>query len=342
MDFTELREAAHASVAPDAWNFYQGTADGNLDRDSRAWAQWDLIPRVMTGLTAIDTTVTLGGDTFASPIMLAPSAAHGAATADGERATHRAAEVAGMLVGYSFNATEDVESFAASATSPWWAQVYPTMDRAASDSFLRRCVSAGARAVVLTVDIPGILADTPFRRAPLAGRVIVRGNHSAFASIPGALVAETSYSPDEIGRTAGITGLPVWAKGIMTADDARRAIDAGAAGIIVSNHGRRQLAGVAPTASVLREIVLAVEGRAPVLVDGGIRSGTDVVRALALGASAVGIGRPVLWGLAAGGDAVLGSVLETLNDEVRVAMAGLGAATVADLVPEMVRAATAF
>ena len=125
----------------------------------------------------------------------------------------------------------------------------------------------------------------------------------------------------------------------MNPEDAVRALDAGAAGIIVSNHGRRQLGGVAPVARVLRRITEVVAGRAPVLVDGGIRSGADVVRAIALGASAVGIGRPVLWALAAGGQQQLEAVLMGLNEEVAIALAGLGAARIADVTPDMVRRA---
>lgn len=339
MDFTALQDAARAAVPADVWTYYQGTAEGAPDRDAQAWARWDLVPKVLTQLTTIDTTTTIGGEAFASPIMLSPSAGQGARDPEGDMATRRAAASAGVLMGYSFHATIDVERFAAAADAPWWAQAYVTKDRAISDDYLRRCVAGGASAIALTVDTPGTLADVPFRRIPLAGALAVRGNHAMGPDGPIRPVTETSLGPDEIARTAEVAGVPVWVKGVMTAADALRSLDAGAAGIIVSNHARRQLAGVAPTAAVLREVVEGVAGRAPVLVDGGVRSGADVVRALALGAAAVGIGRPVLWALAAGGQQALETVLAHLADEVRVAMAGIGAGRVADLVPDMVRPA---
>ncbi|WP_297343334.1 alpha-hydroxy acid oxidase [Amnibacterium sp.] len=340
MDFAPLRAAAQAAVPPDAWAFFQGTADGRADseRDARAWDQWDLVPRILTGLTTIDTSVELGGARFASPVTIAATAGHGACHDEGECLTIAAAANAGMLMTYSHNASIAVERFAASATSPWWAQIYVQRDRAVTADYLARCADAGAAAFVLTLDVPGTLADASFRRAPLVGPVAVRGNVGPTGGGAGAAV-ESCFTPDDVAAIVESSGLPVWAKGVMTPEDAIRALDAGAAGVVVSNHGRRQLSGVAPVADVLGGIADAVAGRAPVLVDGGIRSGADVVRALALGAAAVGIGRPVLWALAAGGQAQLEAVLQALNEEVAAAMAGLGAGRVADVMPGMVRRA---
>jgi len=340
MDFALLREAARAAMPSDAWAFYQGTADGRADaeRDALAWERWDLVPRVMTGLTSIDTSVELGGHRLASPITIAATAGHGGAHPDAELATAAAAGAAGVLMAYSHNATVAVEDFAAATTGPWWAQTYLQKDRAATDAYVARSVAAGASAVVLTVDVPGILADAAFRQQPVSGPVQVRGNVPVTGGGAG-LAAETAITPDDITRLVDVAGVPVWAKGVMTADDAIRALDAGAAGVIVSNHGRRQLHGVAPVAAVLGGIAEAVGGRAPIVVDGGIRSGADAVRALALGAAAVGIGRPVLWALAAGGRPGVEAMLTTLRQEVAVTLAGLGVARVADLEPGMVRLA---
>lgn len=342
MDFAKLRESARRNLPDDTWAYFSGTAAGDVDRDARAWENWDLVPRVLTGLTAIATSVDIGSQTFATPVMLAPTASQGAAHPDGEIATRRAAAAVGMLAGYSFHATVEVERFAAAADAPWWAQAYVMEERSISDSYLRRCATAGASAVVLTVDVPGSLADAPFRRLPMSAPVADRGNYPRDCHGRAMAVrTESCLTPSEITRTAEVSGLPVWAKGIMTAEDAHRALDAGAAGIFVSNHARRQVAGVAPTAMVLHDVVQGVGGRAPVIVDGGIRSGTDVVRALALGAVAAAVGRPVVWALAAGGQLGLEEVLRTLADEVRVTMAGLGTHSVADISRGMVRPASA-
>jgi 4-hydroxymandelate oxidase len=340
MDLDALRDAARAILPDDAWDFYQGTADGRADpeRDARAWDRLDLLPRVLTGLREIDTSVELGGHRLVSPITIAAMAGQGACQEDGELVTAAAAASTGTLMMYSQNATIPLERFAAAAAAPWWAQIYLQRDRAATDDYVARCRAVGASALVLTVDVPGLLADAEFRRRPLSGAVAIRGNVGAIGGGAGT-ATETTLTPDDLARLVGTAGLPVWAKGIMVPDDAVRALDAGAAGVIVSNHGRRQFHGVAPTATVLREVVEAVDGRAPVLVDGGIRSGADAVRALALGATAVGVGRPVLWALAAGGRPGLERLLTSLMEEVTVTLAGLGVGRIADLRPEMVRPA---
>ena len=333
----DIRRSARRVLPSETWDFIQGTADGRADpdRDARAWDEWELIPRVMTGLRAVDTTTRLGGQSFASPVMIAATAAQGACVEEAELATAAAAAATGVLMVYSQNATVPVERFGAAAESAWWAQVYLQRDRAASDDYIARCREAGASSLVLTVDVPGELADAEFRRVPVTGVLAIRGNTGPTGGGAG-VATESALRPDDLAAMVDSSGLPVWAKGIMAPDDALRALDAGAAGVIVSNHGRRQLAGVAPTASVLRRVVEAVDGRAPVLVDGGIRSGVDVVRALALGATAAGIGRPVLWALGASGESGLESLLQQLTAEVARTLAGLGVSDVAGLGPELV------
>lgn len=341
MDFSAIRARAQQILPEATWNYFNGTALGDVDHDVRQWSRWDLVPRVLTGITSIDTTVTIGSDTVAAPIVLAPSASQGAAHPDGELATRRAAAATGLLAGYSFHATVEVERFADAADSPWWAQAYVMEDRSISDGYLRRCAAAGASVAVLTVDVPGSLADAAFRRIPMSAPVAKRGNYPKQADgTPIPVLTEPCLNPSEIERTADISGLPVWVKGIMTAEDAHRAIEAGAAGIYVSNHARRQLPGVAPTVAVLPSIVEAVSGRTPIAVDGGIRGGVDVARALALGAGAVAIGRPIPWALAAGGQDALEATLRTIIDELRVTMAALGAGDVASIAPGMVQPAS--
>ncbi len=338
MDLEALRSAARAHLDDAGWQYYQGVADGrpDTDLDADAWAAIHLVPRVLQGLTAVDTSVALGGSVLSTPVMVAATAAHELADRDGETATAAGAASAGALMVYSASASVEVTAFGAIATSPWWAQVYLMSDRRLTDDYLARAVAAGAGAVVLTVDNAGTLADAPFRTSATTLT-------SVPANYPGMTWAEMSASiepglvPADIGRMAQSTGLPVHVKGVLHPADAVLAVEAGAAGVVVSNHGRRQVAGVVPTALVLAEIVAAVDGRVPVMVDGGIRSGIDVVRAVALGAAAVGVGRPVLWGLAAGGSSGVASVLTSLTAELRQAMASLGAPVLGALNPSMVR-----
>ena len=324
MDFTTVKATAQATLDPSAWNYYQGTAGGDPEVDHDAWQQIALVPRVMQGLTGIDQSLTLGGADLQTPIMIAATAGHGLAAVDGEIATATAAAAVGALMVYSSSATVGVTDFGAAAAGPWWAQVYLMKERRWSDDYVARAVTAGAKALVLTVDLAGSLADAPFRSATQSSLSARPGNFPGLTWEQMSALIEPNVRPEHIAELTAASGLPVHVKGVLHPDDARIAVEAGAAGIIVSNHGRRQIAGVVPTAVVLPEIVAAVEGRVPVLVDGGIRSGVDVLRALALGATAVGVGRPVLWGLAAGGEPGATSVLSQLIAEFRQAMAAAG------------------
>ena len=338
MEFQTLRSAAQRRLDPLTWNYYQGTADGHFDLDFLAWQRIGLVPRVMQGLTGIDQTLTLGGTPLQTPILVAASAGHGLAHPDGEMVTARAAAAVGALMVYSSSATVDVTTFGDAAPGPWWAQIYLTQDRRYSSDYVARAVAAGAKALVLTVDLAGSLADAPFRSATQSKLAALPGNFPGLTWEQMSAQIEPNLRPEHIEELAAASGLPVHVKGVLHPDDARIAVDAGAAGIIVSNHGRRQVAGVVPTAVMLADVVAAVDGRVPVTVDGGIRSGVDVLRALALGATAVGIGRPVLWGLAAEGEPGVTAVLSQLIAELRQAMAACGAGRLDRINPSMVRA----
>ncbi len=338
MDFDSLRAAARTRLDPTAWDYYQGVAGGDVDADHTAWQLFDLVPRVLQGLTDVDTTVTLNGTELATPVMVAATAAHGLAHPEGESATERAAAAAGALMVYSSSAAVEVTRFGAAATGPWWAQVYLMSDRARSDDYVARCVTAGAQALVLTVDLSGSLGDAPFRAAARTALTAVPGNFPGLSWAGMSAGIDPNLRPEHISQLAEASGLPVFVKGILHPADALAAVHAGAAGIIVSNHGRRQVDGVVATAMMLAEVVAAVDGQVPVLVDGGIRSGVDVLRALALGATAVGIGRPVLWALAADGAPGVARVLDYLTAELRQAMAAVGAPRLTDLRPGLLRA----
>jgi 4-hydroxymandelate oxidase len=338
MDFTPLKAAARKRLDPAAWDYYQGVADDrpDADPDHDAWERIQLVPRVLHGLAGVDTSATLGTDTLATPVLVSATAAHGLAHPEAELATAAAAASAGALMVYSSSAAVEVTQFGAAASGAWWAQVYVMEDRRLTEDYLRRIVAARPTAVVLTVDHMGAPAEAPFRTptTPLAARP---GNFPGMTWREMSLAIEPGLVPDDIRWVADATGLPVYVKGVLHPDDAVLAVDAGAVGIVVSNHGRRQVAGVVPTAVVLPEVVAAVAGAVPVLVDGGIRSGVDVLRAIALGAVGVGVGRPVLWGLAASGAAGVSAVLQGLTAELRQAMAAVGASSLTRLLPSTVR-----
>ena len=337
MDFTTLKTTAQTQLDPIAWSYYQGTAGGDPEIDHAAWQEIALVPRVMQGLTAIDQSLTLGGAQLQTPIMVAASAGHGLADPAGEVATARAAAAVGALMVYSSSATIDVTTFGAAAPGHWWAQIYLMQDRRLSDTYVANAVAAGAEALVLTVDLAGSLADAPFRSATQSRLGARPGNFPGLRWEQMSAQIEPNLRPEHIAELAAASGLPVHVKGVLHPDDARIAVEAGAAGIIVSSHGRRQIDGVVPTAVMAADVVAAVDGRVPVAVDGGIRSGTDVFRALALGATAVGVGRPVLWGLAASGEAGVVAVLSQLIAEFRQTMAAGGAGALDRINSTMVR-----
>jgi len=345
MDLAPFQAAARRAMPDVAWNYYQATADpgdSDADADAHAWAQFDVVPRVLRGAGLPDTAVTLpesahrGGATLGTPIMVSPTAAHGLAHPDAEPASGSGAAEVGALMVCSSSATTGVGTFGATMPGPWWAQVYLHRDRARSNDYLDRAVAAGAGAIVLTVDLAPP-SDAPFRKTVQSQLTIRPGNFPDLTWPQLSALYELALRPSDVGEIASRTGLPVWVKGVLHPDDAVRALDAGAAGVIVSNHGRRQVAGVIPTADALGPVVRAVAGRAPVLVDGGIRSGVDVLRALALGATLVGVGRPALWALAAGGADGVSALLGELTAELAQAMAATGATTPADVNGSMVR-----
>jgi len=325
MDFTALRAAALDRLPPLSWGYYEGVAGGDPEADEQAWQRLAVVPRVLRGLTAVDTSLTLGNVGLATPVMVAATAAHGLAHPQAEVATARAAAATGALMVYSSSAAVEVTQFGAAATGTWWAQVYLMKDRGVSDDYIARCVRAGASALLLTVDNAGSLSDAPFRVASRTGMSAVPGNYPGRTWEQMSALIEPDLRPEHIAEIAAVSGLPVHVKGVLHPDDAVAVVDAGAAGVVVSNHGRRQVQGVVPGAVMLPDVVAAVAGRVPVLVDGGIRSGVDVLRAIALGATAVGIGRPVLWALSVGGSPAVADVLNQLTAELRQAMAAAGA-----------------
>ncbi|MDQ0698843.1 (S)-3,5-dihydroxyphenylglycine transaminase [Streptomyces sp. W4I9-2] len=330
---------ARARMDAHAWDFIEGGAgeERTLTENLRAFDRVRLLTRVLSGVGHCDTSVTVLGRRWASPVAVAPLAYHTLVHPEGEVATVRGAAAAGVPVVVSTFAGRAFEDLAASAATPLWLQVYCFRDRATTRRLVERAERAGFEALVLTVDTPRL-----GRRLRDLRNDFRLPAHVTPANLPrpGADYA----SPAEHGRTEldpaltwsvvdwlrSISTLPVLVKGIMSDADAERAVAAGVDGLVVSNHGGRQLDGAPATLDVLAGITAAVAGRCPVLLDGGVRRGTDVLAALALGADAVLLGRPVLHALAVGGHQGVTDVLNTLTDELADAMLLTGTATVAD------------
>jgi 4-hydroxymandelate oxidase len=353
LDLAALEAAARERLDPGVYDYIAGGADAelsvaaNLDAWSRLW----LRPRVLRDVARVSTATSLLGSQLQVPLAVAPMAYHRMTHPDGEAASAAGAAAAGAPYICSTQATMSVEEVAdAAPDAVRWFQVYVVRDRGWTAELVARAAAAGYRALVLTVDVPLLgtrLRDlrNDFRlptgmapaNAPPAGAA--RQRELAADVLAQAGQFDPGLTPDTIGWLAERSGLPVVVKGVLRGDDAVACLDAGAAAVVVSNHGGRQLDGVVATADALAEVAGAVGDRAEVYVDGGIRRGTDVVKALALGARAVLVGRPVLWGLAAGGAAGVDRVLSGLAGELRLAMALCGAVDVGDLTPDLIAGA---
>jgi 4-hydroxymandelate oxidase len=291
---------------------------------------------------------TVLGSRLEVPLLVAPMAYHRMADPDGEAASAAGAAAAGAGYILSTQATMSVEDVAEAVPEAMrWFQVYVVRDRGWTADLVTRAAAAGYRALVLTVDVPVLgnrLRDlrNDFRlptglkpvNAPPAGAARQRELDVDVLAQAGQF--DPALTPEVIAWLADRSGLPVLVKGVLRGDDALACLEAGAAGVVVSNHGGRQLDTVVATADALAEVAAAVGDRAELYVDGGIRRGTDVVKALALGARAVLVGRPVLWGLTVGGAAGVERVLSGLAGELRLAMALCGAADLAGLTPDLV------
>jgi isopentenyl diphosphate isomerase/L-lactate dehydrogenase-like FMN-dependent dehydrogenase len=291
--------------------FVGGSGDEVTLRDNlAAFKRRKLRPRVLVDVSSVSTATTILGTEVALPILIAPLALQRMAHPDGELATARAAAAAGTIMCLSTAATaRPAEVAAAAPGAPRWFQVYVFADRSQTADLIAEAVESDFSALVLTVDTPYL------------------GRRERDLRIDFKVPEHLTVSGDLFGGY----DLPVVVKGILTAEDARLACEHGAAAIVVSNHGGRQLDGVSSSLDVLEEIVEAVDGRAEVLLDGGVRRGTDALKALALGARGVLIGRAMLWGLAVAGEEGVMHVLELLRNEVELGLALLGCASPAEV-----------
>jgi 4-hydroxymandelate oxidase len=348
MNLRELEELARARLARPAWDYYASGADDErcVRRNCEGFERIALHYRVLVDVARRDLSTTVLGHRLALPIAVAPTAFHKLACKDGELASVRAAGDAGTLFVLSTLSNTRVEDVVAAARGPVWFQLYVYRDRSATEALVRRVEAAGVSALVVTVDAPllGRRERDVRNRFALPPELAVENLHAAgYATVARqarpesglaayfAELLDPSLTWDALGWLRSITKLPVLVKGIVRADDAVRAVEHGAAGIVVSNHGGRQLDASPATIEVLPRIVDAVAGRAEVLLDGGVRRGADVLKALALGARCVLVGRPVLWGLAAAGQAGAAAALAILARELDLAFALCG-------VPDVTRA----
>ena len=343
----EYEALAQARLTAMAYDYYASGAHDEitLRENHAAYDRIALRYRVLRDISQRSTATTVMGQPIRMPVIVAPTAFHKLAHPEGEVATVRAAGNDGTLMILSTLSTTSIEEVLAAATGPVWFQLYVYKDRGATRALVERAEAAGCSALVLTVD-----AQVWGRRerdvrnrfqlpAGLSVKNLMPAGQEAFpkeAQDSGLAAYVTSLfnqtlSWKDVEWLCGLTKLPVLLKGIVHPEDARQAADYGAAGVIVSNHGGRQLDTAPATIAALPDIVDAVAGRVEVLIDGGIRRGTDVVKALAYGARAVAVGRPVLWGLAADGQRGVERVLELLRFEVDLALGLCGCARVEEI-----------
>lgn len=353
LSVADYEALARERMEATAFDYFAGGAGDELTLadNVEAFRRVRLRPRALRGVVEADTTVALCGQRLAQPMLLAPTAFNRLAHPDGELAAARAAAAEDTVFCCSTMATCAIEEVAAVPGASLWFQVYVFRDREVTADLVARAQAVGIRALVLTVDtgrlgrrerdlrnrfgLPeGLVAAN---LAPYAKLVAERTGRKLSLSEYAHTLLDASLTWTAVEWLAGIARVPVLVKGVLTADDARAALDHGAAGVIVSNHGGRQLDGAVASLDALPEIAAAVGDRVPVLVDGGIRRGTDILKALALGAHATLIGRAYLWGLAADGERGVRDVIALLRAELELAMALSGCANVAGITRALVQ-----
>jgi 4-hydroxymandelate oxidase len=334
----EFEAAAKVRLPKEEYDYIAGGATDELsvERNRRAFESWAFRPRVLRDVSRLDLSTTVLGSKIDLPVLIAPCGGHKKAHPDGELATYRAAASRGTVLTVSANSSSSFEELAQAATGTLWLQLYPFRDKEMTNQWLRRAKQAGYKAVCVTLD-----SQWPPKRERN-----IRNNYKRIRGV-NYPPATTAAAPRPAGRAGegsdpaatwedlqwikSATDLPVVAKGIMTGEDVEACVAAGIDGAIVSNHGGRHLDNTLATIEVLPEAVAAAQGRLEILLDGGIRRGADVVKALALGAKAVFIGRPLFWGLAVDGERGVARVLDILREEMEITMAKCGRPNIASI-----------
>ena len=332
-DFARLAERR---LDPGVLGYYAGGAgdEWTLRENVAAFNRWVLRPRMLVDVGSVATTTTVLGHDVSMPVLVAPTALQRLAHPEGERAAARAAASVGTIYCLStLSSVTPAELADAAPDARRWFQLYWARDRGFTGDLVAAAVDAGFSAIILTVDLPAggrrerdvrnafeVPPDLPFPNVP---------RHPSGGDLQAALndMVDPTITWRDLEWLTSVTDLPVLIKGILTAEDAQLACEHGVAGVVVSNHGGRQLDGVPAGLDALPEVVETCAGQIPVLMDGGVTRGTDVVKALALGAQAVLVGRAALWGLAVDGEAGVRRVLELLREEVKLALTLLGCAS---------------
>ena len=346
VNLLEYEPLARQKLSESAYGFIAGAAEDEVSlRENRAaFQRLRLRPRVLVDVSKIDPSTTVLGQRIEFPVLLAPIAVQRLAHPDGELASARAAAAAGTIMALSTSASCSIEEVARVAEGPRWFQLYFNRDREVTRRLVERAESHGYSALCLTVDLPWLGR----READIRNRLqfppeVTMANFTGDEArgllpvVTGATLdasagpSDPSLTWKDVDWLRSLTKMRLVIKGVLTAEDAALALEHGAEAIVVSNHGGRQLDGVPASIEALPEIVEAVGGRAEVLLDGGVRRGTDVLKALALGARAVLIGRPYIWGLAVAGEEGVKRVLSILRFELELAMALAGCPAVADI-----------
>ena len=350
-DVTRFEPLARKRLSQMAYDYVRsGGADEISMRENRAgFGRLKLSPSVLVDVSQIDTRVNLFGSELESPIQLAPVAYHRLYHPEGEIGTARGASAAGSAFVISSFTTTSIEEIARNTQRPIWFQLYVQPDREFTKDMVQRAVASGCKAVCLTVDTPVLgnrygqlsfglpkelecvhLRGLPVKSPGASLGQETKGHKTQRAGIYDVLF-DPSFSWNDLEWLRSVAGVPVILKGVLSAEDGRLAVERGADGVIVSNHGGRNLDTVPATIDALPRVVEAVAGRIPVMLDSGVRRGTDVLMALALGAKAVFIGRPYVYGLAAGGAKGVERVISILRDELERAMALTGRRSIAEI-----------
>ncbi|XP_065597794.1 2-Hydroxyacid oxidase 1 [Cyrtonyx montezumae] len=352
----DFEDYAKKFLPKSVYDYYRSGADDQetLADNVAAFSRWKLYPRVLRDVSVMDLSTSVLGQTISMPVCVGATAMQRMAHPDGETATARACQAmrTGMML--SSWATSSIEEVAEAAPGGLrWLQLYVYKDREVTKSLVKRAERAGYQGIFVTVDTPflGRRIDDVRNKFQLPPHLRLKNfssNKLAFSSVEDsgensglavyvADAIDASINWEDIKWLRGLTSLPIVAKGILRADDAKEAVKLGVDGILVSNHGARQLDGVPATIDVLPEIVEAVGEKVEVFLDGGIRKGTDVLKALALGAKAVFIGRPLIWGLVYQGEEGAREVLQMLKEEFRLAMALTGCRNVKEISRTLIR-----